>query len=86
MKATKKQIQEVTIEANNAGFSVEKALHTLSNCSLAMYKILGAKEIVESSIRANSDDFVDTLEQTKKSQAVYISKNRNKFNNTYFNN
>ena len=65
MKATKRQIAEVTETANLMNFSVEKALYTLSNCSLNIYKIIGSKGVVESSIRANSKFFVNTLALAK---------------------
>lgn len=61
MKATKKQIADVTRMAEEMNFSVEKALITLSQSSLSIYKAIGAKGVVESSIYANSKHFVNTL-------------------------
>lgn len=52
MKATKKQIAEVTEIANQMNVSVENALSTLSNCSLSIYKVIGAKGVVEASVEA----------------------------------
>lgn len=73
MKATKKQIAEVTEVANSMNFSVEKALHTLGNCSLSMYNVIGATGVVESSIRANGANFVDTLELAKKANRMDVA-------------
>ena len=77
MKATKKQIAEVSRIAKEMNFSVELALNTLSNCSSSIYNAVGATGIVESSMRANADNFVDTLEIAKRNDPVYISKIRN---------
>lgn len=52
MKATKKQISEVTAEATKQGVNIESALKTLSNCSLSIYKAIGAEGVVRSSIKA----------------------------------
>lgn len=52
MTPTKKQIAEVTAIANEMNCSVEKALSTLSNCSASIYKVIGAKGVVESSLEA----------------------------------
>ena len=73
MKATKKQIQEVTTAAKKMNFSSELALHTLSNCSLSIYKAIGAHGVVESSIRANSKHFVDTLSLAKEANRKDVS-------------
>ena len=73
MKATKRQIAEVTEIANEMNFSSEKAIHTLLNCSLSIYKAIGARGVVESSIRANSKHFVDTLELAKKANRMDVS-------------
>ena len=69
MKATKKQIEEVTAIANEMDFSTDLAIKTLQNCSLSIYKAIGARGVVESSIRANSKHFVDTLELAKKANS-----------------
>jgi len=61
MKATRKQIAEVSQMAEEMNFSTKLALHTLANCSASIYNAIGAKGIVESSMRANSKYFVDTL-------------------------
>lgn len=61
MKATKKQTEQVKAIAIEMNHSVEKALSTLSNCSKSIYDAIGAKGVVESSIRANSVHFVDTM-------------------------
>ena len=66
MKATKKQLEEVKAMAIEMKFSTDLAIKTLQNCSLSIYKVIGAKGVVESSIRANSKYFVDTLELAKK--------------------
>lgn len=55
MKATKKQVSEVTSVAISMNHSVEKALLTLSNCSKSIYDAIGAKGVVESSISANNN-------------------------------
>lgn len=73
MKATKKQIAEVTAVANEMNFSVELALRTLSNCSSSIYKAIGAKGVVESSVRANSKYFVDTLSLAKKANKLGVA-------------
>lgn len=73
MKATKKQIAEVSAIAVEMNFSVELAVHTLETCSASIYKAIGAKGVVESSIRANSKYFVDTLELAKKANKMGIA-------------
>ena len=73
MKATKKQIEEVTRVANEMNFDASLAVHTLNNCSISIYKVIGAKGVVESSIRANSKHFVDTLELAKKASKMDVS-------------
>lgn len=65
MKPTKKQIAEVTAIATEMNHPVVLALHTLNNCSASIYNAIGAKGVVESSIRANSEHFVDTLKLAK---------------------
>ena len=65
MKATKKQIAEVSKIANEMNHPVEQALHTLTNCSASIYAAIGAKGVVESSIRANSKNFVNTFALAK---------------------
>ncbi len=52
MKATKKQIEEVTRVAKEMNYSVEKALSTLSKCSKSIYDAIGAKGVVEASMKA----------------------------------
>lgn len=54
MKATKKQISEVTAVAIEMNHSVELALRTLSNCSKSIYDAIGSKGIVESSISVSN--------------------------------
>lgn len=54
MKATKKQISEVTRMAIEMNHSVTKALFTLSNCSKSIYDAIGAKGVVESSIQTRN--------------------------------
>jgi hypothetical protein len=61
MKATKKQIAEVTEIANEMNCEINYALSTLANCSLSIYKVIGSKGVVESAIRAHSKHFVDTM-------------------------
>jgi len=78
MKATRKQIAEVSQKAEEMNFSIELALATLSNCSASIYNAIGAQGVVESSIRANSSTFVDTLEMAKRSQMIYKSNERNR--------
>jgi len=73
MKATKKQIEEVTAIATEMNFSADLAIKTLQTCSLSIYKVIGAKGVVESSIRANSKHFVDTLELAKKANKMDVS-------------
>jgi predicted DNA-binding ribbon-helix-helix protein len=65
MKATKKQIAEVTRIANEMNFSVEKALDTLMSCSASIYQAIGAEGVIESAIRVHSEHFVNTLELAK---------------------
>jgi hypothetical protein len=77
MKATKKQITEVTEKANEMNFSVELALNTLLRSSVSIYNAIGATGIVESSMNANAAKFVDTLELAKRNNPIYISKMRN---------
>ena len=73
MKATKKQLEEVKAMAIEMNFSTDLAIKTLQNCSLSIYKAIGAKGVVESSIRANSKYFVDTLELAKKANKLDVS-------------
>jgi hypothetical protein len=73
MKATKKQIAEVTAMANEMDFSVELAIATLNNCSASIYKVIKAMGVVESSIRANSEHFVDTLALAKKANRLDVN-------------
>lgn len=73
MKATKKQIEEVTAIATEMNFSADLAIKTLQTCSLSIYKVIGAKGVVESSIRANSKHFVDTIELAKKANKMDVS-------------
>ena len=73
MKATKKQIAEVTAIALEMNFSADLAVSSLSNCSASIYKAIGAKGVVESSIRANSRHFVNTLELAKKADKMDVS-------------
>lgn len=47
MKPTKSQIAEVTRIANENNVDVEAALSHLNNCSLSIYKVIGAKGVVE---------------------------------------
>jgi len=75
MKATKKQIAEVTAAANEMNFSIELALDTLSFCSLSIYKTIGAKGVVESAMRANSSDFVDTIRLQAKADKMGVDIN-----------
>lgn len=77
MKATKKQIEEVTAKAIEMNFSIELALRTLSFCSASMYKSMGAEGVVNSSINSNSSNHVDVLSQVKYSNANYISRIKN---------
>lgn len=77
MKATKKQIAEVSKAAEEINFSVELALATLNNCSASIYNAIGAQGIVESSIRANSSDFVNTLERNIQGSMSHILAKRN---------
>ncbi len=77
MKATKKQITEVTAIANDFDFSVEFALSTLSNCSASIYKVIGAIGVVESAMKAHSVNFFDRLDYLKKHNPNYISRMRN---------
>ena len=55
MKATKKQIAEVTAEAIKQGYNVDSALRTLNACSLSIYKAIGAEGVVRSSARAKEE-------------------------------
>ena len=73
MKATKKQIADVNAKANELNFSVELALNTLSNCSKSIYDVIGAEGVVKSSIRANSEHFVNTLDLAKKAAKLDVS-------------
>lgn len=73
MKATKKQIAEVTKIANELGFSVEMSIKTLENTSASIYKAIGAVGVVESSMRANSKYFVDTLSLAKEANKKDVS-------------
>ena len=62
MKATRKIKEEIEKAANEAGFSVESALETLSNCSPSIYKAIGAAGVVRSS-----------MQTAQKNEAVNIS-------------
>jgi hypothetical protein len=73
MKATKKQIEAVTAAAIELNFSVEKALKTLSVSSLSIYNAIGAAGVVESSMRANSKYFVDTLALAKRAALADVA-------------
>ena len=73
MKATKKQITEVTNVANEMNCNIEQALSTLANCSKSIYDAIGAKGVVESAIRAHSKHFVDTLALAKKADRLDVS-------------
>lgn len=73
MKPTKKQIAEVTAVATEMNHPVSLAIHTLNNCSSSIYKAIGAKGVVESSIRANSEHFVDTLKLAKLANKLGVS-------------
>lgn len=48
MKPTKKQIEEVTKLAEENNVDLQKAISTLSNCSLSIYKAIGAAGVVAS--------------------------------------
>lgn len=52
MKASKKQIAEVTRIAEEMKADLSNALSTLNNCSLSIFKAIGAKGVVESSLKA----------------------------------
>jgi cyclopropane fatty-acyl-phospholipid synthase-like methyltransferase len=73
MKATKKQIAQVTEVAIQMNHNVEQALHTLNNCSKSIFDAIGAVGVVESSIRANSKHFVDTLALAQKANKLDVS-------------
>jgi len=79
MKATRKIKEEIEKAANEAGFSVEKALKTLANCSPSIYKAIGAAGVVRSSIQVNSrvDCGISILgkiqKKTEKAVAVNIT-------------
>jgi len=75
MKATKKQIAEVTKIAREMNTNIENALSTLSSCSKSIYDAIGAIGVVESAIRAYSTNFIDTLKLQQKADkmGVYIS-------------
>ena len=77
MKATKKQIAEVSQKAAEMNFSVELALATLEKTSASIYNAIGAQGVVESSIRANSSDFVNTLERNIQGSMSHILAKRN---------
>ena len=77
MKATKKQIAEVSKIAEENNFSVELALSTLERTSASIYNAIGAQGVVESSMRANSSNFVNTLERTIKSSMSHKLAERN---------
>jgi len=55
MKATKKQISEVTAAAIEMNVPVANALTTLSNCSASIYACIGAKGVVESAAKVAND-------------------------------
>lgn len=69
MKATKKQTAEVTKVAIEMGFSVEKALFTLSNCSKSILDAIGAKGVVESS--------KSVADYKRSAFELYVSQNTN---------
>lgn len=73
MKATKKQIAEVTAIATQMNFPVDLALQTLSGCSKSIYDAIGAEGVVKSSIRANSEHFVNTLDLAKKASRLGVA-------------
>jgi prefoldin subunit 5 len=52
MKATKKQIAEITAVANQMGVKAESALATLNNVSASIYKVIGAKGVVETCVES----------------------------------
>jgi hypothetical protein len=54
MKASKSQIAEITTVANQMNVSMSQVLNTLANCSVSIYNVIGAKGLVESSIKANT--------------------------------
>jgi len=54
MKATKSQIAAVTEVANQMNVNVAQALSSLAACSLSIYKVIGVKGVVESSVVANT--------------------------------
>ena len=53
MKPTKKQIAEVTLEAEKKGVTIETALRCLSNCSVSIYKTIGAAGLVNAAIESD---------------------------------
>ena len=73
MNATKKQIAEVTRVAEEMNFSSVLAISTLLKCSASIYSVIGAKGIVESSMRANSKYFVNTLELAKRANKASVA-------------
>jgi hypothetical protein len=54
MKATHKQKKEVIEIAVVMGVPTLQVLNTLRLCSLSIYNVIGAKGLVESSIKANT--------------------------------
>jgi hypothetical protein len=54
MKATKKQIEEVTAKAIEMGADVNNALSTLAKTSAVIYKSIGAQGVVEASVKAHT--------------------------------
>lgn len=54
MKASKSEIAEITAVANQMNVSISQVLNTLSSCSASIYATIGAKGLVESSIKANT--------------------------------
>jgi len=80
MKATKKIKQEIEKAANEAGFSVEKALETLVHCSPSIYKAIGAAGVVRSAMQANASRVVGGInisgkirKETEKAVAITIT-------------
>ena len=55
MKATKKQIAEVTAKAIEMNVDVDLAISMLAECSAAMYKVMGAEGVVKGAKGAKLD-------------------------------
>lgn len=73
MKATKKQIAEVTAVAIEVGVNVAEALKTLSLASASIYKAIGAKGVVRTTKRVLSPDYVDTMELARKASKLGVN-------------